>query len=146
VITLFLISPSMLTTGWSPWIIWHTLGCGDASPLSLSFSSSPWSLLNSWPRSFGLSSSSWLSWSRPYASEVVSFEEVSWGWLLRLCGLTTPTVILYRESHGASSTSTRSRSTCSFWESLVSSNTASHMVLTQLVVTLKTWYAWEFES
>jgi hypothetical protein len=107
---------------------------------------SPWSLLSSWPWSFGSSSSSWLSWSRPCVGRVVSFGKVSWDWLLGSYGLTSPITIFCKASHEASSSSMRSRSTCSFWEPLVSSNTASHVVSTQPVVTLKIRYAWEFES
>jgi hypothetical protein len=137
------ISPSMLSTRWTLWTFWRALGCDSASPLS---PSPPWSLLSSWSWSFSSTSSSWLSWSRPCAGGVVSFRKVYWGWLLEFCGLTSPITILYRVSHGAFSSSTRSRSTFSFWEPVVLSNIASHVVSTQLGVTLKTWYVREFES
>src|SRR5688500_2001052 len=48
--------------------------------------------------------------------------------------------------HGASSSSSSSRSTCSTWEPLVSSNTMSQETSTNLVDLLKTLYALVFES
>jgi hypothetical protein len=49
-------------------------------------------------------------------------------------------------THGASSSSSSSRSTCSTWEPLVSSNTMSQETSTSPVDLLKTLYALVFES
>jgi hypothetical protein len=49
-------------------------------------------------------------------------------------------------THRASSSSSSSRSTCSTWEPLVSSNTMSQETSTNLVDLLKTLYALVFES
>jgi hypothetical protein len=48
--------------------------------------------------------------------------------------------------HGTSSSSNSSRSTCSTWEPLVSSNTMSQETSTNPVDLLKTLYALVFES
>jgi hypothetical protein len=125
---IILISPRMLFTGWSLWMVWHTLGCGGVglevlSSLYPSSLSPPWSLLSSWTWSLCSSSfSSWSlswSWSSSYVGGVVSLGVWPSGWSLWSCGITSPIAILCKTSHGASSSSIRSRSTCSFWEALV---------------------------
>jgi hypothetical protein len=72
----------------------------------------PWSLLSSWTWSWYSSSSSCSSWSSSCAGRVVSFGDYYWDWSFGSCSLTSPIAILCNASHGASSSSTRSRSTC----------------------------------
>jgi hypothetical protein len=61
-------------------------------------------------------------------------------------GHTSPMDMFLSAMHGASSSSSSSRSTCSTWEPLVSSNSMSQETSTNLVDLLKTLYALVFES
>jgi hypothetical protein len=61
-------------------------------------------------------------------------------------GHTSPMDMFLSPTHGASSSSNSSRSTCSTWEPLVSSNTMSQETSTSSVDLLKTLYALVFES
>jgi hypothetical protein len=59
---------------------------------------------------------------------------------------TSPMDMFLSATHGASSSSNSSRSTCSTWDPLVSSNTMSQETSTNLVDMLNTLYAHVFES
>jgi hypothetical protein len=61
-------------------------------------------------------------------------------------GHTSPMDMFLSATHGAYSSSSSSRSTCSTWEPLVSSNTMSQETSTNPVDLLKTLYALVFES
>src|SRR5688572_14265026 len=61
-------------------------------------------------------------------------------------GHTSPMDMFLSATHEASSSSNSSRSTCSIWEPLVSSNTMSQETSTNPVDLLKTLYALVFES
>jgi hypothetical protein len=60
-------------------------------------------------------------------------------------GYTSPMDMFLNATHEASSSSNSSRSTCSTWEPLVSSNTMSQETSTNPVDLLKTLYALVFE-
>jgi hypothetical protein len=61
-------------------------------------------------------------------------------------GHTSPMDMFLSATHGASSSSRSSRSTCSTWEPLVSSNTMSQETSTIPLDLLKILYALVFES
>jgi hypothetical protein len=158
VVTPLWMSPRMELTGWSLWIAWLTLGCGGlwpciswSSSLSSFSSSPPWSLSSSWGGSSSWSSSL-SSWARSssWVGGDACMEDDSWTCAyvgsLDSLGHTSSMDMFFSATHGASSSSSSSRSTCSTWEPLVSSNTMTQETSTNLVDLLKTLYALVFES
>jgi hypothetical protein len=111
---------------------------------------SPWSLSSSWGDSSSWSSSSsfWncsLSWVGGDAWLEDDGWSCAYGGSSDSLWHTSPMDMFLSATHRASSSSSSSRSTCSTWEPLVSSNTMSQKTSTNPVDLLKTLYALVFE-
>jgi hypothetical protein len=112
---------------------------------------SPLIIVSSWG-----GSSSWSSFSSSWACYSFWVGGDAWleddGWSCACVGSsdslghTSPMDMFLSATHGASSSSSSSRSTCSTWEPLVSSNTTSQETSTNPVDLLKDLYALVFES
>jgi hypothetical protein len=131
---------------WCSWnlnLLFILLFCSTSSP--------PWPMPSYWGGSLSWTCSL-ISWacSSSYVGGEACMKDEGWSCIgvgsSGTCGHTYPMDMFLSAMHGASSSSNSSRSTCSTWVQLVSSNTTSQESSINLVDLLKTPYALVFES
>ena len=152
---------SMLSTGWSRWMVCLSFGCSIA-PCSSSSCSKMGYRFCPWTRVESVAAG-WSGVALPLSGMALPQTEVAVGvcWCSALgasveigatttwgistsvtsssCGLISPIANYLIASHGGSSFPTILESTCSTWEPLDSSNVMSTAISTLLEVLLKTW-------